>query len=103
MTLPASILLCALALLTCVGLELVALTARAPEEGHGPVLVVAPPWSGGAASIVLSARGRLVGPAAAPFSVLAADVSPAALRAAGAWLILNPKVLDALCSQKEAT
>ncbi|EYD77908.1 hypothetical protein Rumeso_00635 [Rubellimicrobium mesophilum DSM 19309] len=65
------------------------------------MLVVAPPWDGGAEQVVETAGGRVVGPGSAPFSVLATGATPAAYELAGAWLVLDPAVLEILCGNKD--
>ena len=72
---------------------------RAPAPG-APVLVVAPPWGGGAAEVVRRAGGREISPARAPFAVLAvldgADAARA-MRSAGAWFVLDAARVARLC------
>ena len=65
-----------------------------------PVLVIAPPWGAGAASIVAAAGGRPIGPVSAPFAVLAAfdeTLPRARLRASGAWALRDGRGLALLC------
>ncbi|WP_276717823.1 hypothetical protein [Pseudooceanicola nitratireducens] len=71
--------------------------------GDGPVLVLTPPW-GDALQVVADAGGRPVGPGQSWLGLLAtpetADLTadfPAALRASGAWAVLNGRVVAALC------
>jgi hypothetical protein len=61
------------------------------------MLVVAPPWGGGAAAVVERAGARLVGPSEAPFSVVASGVGAGALWAAGAWAVLDARRLAEIC------
>lgn len=84
-------------LATCLVLGPMALAVPAAPEGLA--LVIAPPWGGGPASRVEAAGGQRVGPAAASWAVLATGASPSALRAAGAWLVLDPGALGALCGR----
>ena len=93
-------LLLATALAVALGVSLaLPFVAHLPEAGS-PVLVVAPPWSAGAESMVLQAGGHPLGPGSAPFAVLAGfpDVIPVeALRQLGAWAIADGRVLATLC------
>jgi hypothetical protein len=68
----------------------------APEPGQ-PVLVVAPPWSGGAAEIVERASGREIYPTRAPLAVMAVFDDPSQLETAGAWLVLDGRRVAAIC------
>lgn len=63
----------------------------------GPVIVVAPPWSEDAQRIVERAGGEIIGPARAPFSVIAANVPSAAYLDAGAWAVLSASAFAILC------
>lgn len=94
-----SLLAGALGLALCVGVN-VAAFASAPASGDGPVLVVAAPWGGGPTQVVRRAGGRVLGPSKAPFSAMAADASPAAFVAAGAWIVLDGSALGFLCADK---
>ncbi|MCG7493086.1 hypothetical protein [Thalassobius sp. Cn5-15] len=88
------------------GLEVasVAMAAQAPGvDGvfDTPVLVVAPPWSGGAEAVVAAAGGAVVGPTQAPLSVLATGASADGFRQSGAWFLLDPGALSYFCVTKE--
>ncbi|WP_176439069.1 hypothetical protein [Puniceibacterium sediminis] len=71
-----------------------------------PVLVVAPPWDGGAAAIVRAVGGVAVGPVAAPFAMFAVfehkGFAEAALKA-GAWTLRDAGALSAFCTTGETT
>ncbi|MFC7704530.1 hypothetical protein ACFQXB_10015 [Plastorhodobacter daqingensis] len=67
------------------------------DPAAGPVLVIAPPWGVGPEAVVLLAGGRVLGMGSAPFAALADAPSAGALRAAGAWAVLDPKTLSFLC------
>ncbi|ABD55287.1 hypothetical protein [Jannaschia sp. CCS1] len=97
------VLLCATILIAFAALPVAVLSAGHPEPGD-VALVIAPPWTanGGAAGIVAAAGGREVGPIRAPFAVLAVfDTQPAA-RALGAWLILDGRLMAAICGASRA-
>ena len=73
--------------------------AQASRVDHGLVLVIGGPGPGAIAAIV-AAGGRSIGPAPAPFAVLAYSDQPGfarALQAAGAWLVVDARALAALC------
>lgn len=55
----------------------------AAADAVGPHLVIGP----GAEEVVAHAGGHLIGPAAAPFAVMADGVTAEALRDAGAWAV----------------
>ena len=77
---------------------LVALS-RADPGDHAVHIVVVPPWRD-AAEVVARAGGHLIGPATAPFAVLAQGSTPgfaAAVQARGAWLVLDAQTLLMLC------
>ncbi|MEC9199592.1 MAG: hypothetical protein VX378_06485 [Pseudomonadota bacterium] len=73
------------------------LAVPVPAE-DAPVLVVAPPWHGGAEAVVLAAGGELVSPVNAPMSAVAAGASHAALKQSGAWFLLDPNTFEFLCA-----
>lgn len=78
----------------------VMLTSATPVLGQ-PVLVVAPPWSGGAAAVIARADGLPIGPEGAPFASLSANTDPAyvtQLQTAGAWLVLDGSVIAEICN-----
>jgi hypothetical protein len=88
------------------GLEVanVAIAAQLPAKSgvlDEPVLVVAPPWSGGAEAVVAAAGGAIVGPTQAPLSVLATGASASDFRQSGAWFLLDPSALELFCVTKE--
>jgi len=93
--------LMAAGLTTCVGLEFAGFALAATVEPGEPVLVVAPPWSGGAEAVVAAAGGSIVGPTQAPLSVLATGVSEQAFRDAGAWFLVNPGAVSFFCVTKD--
>jgi hypothetical protein len=66
----ASYSLVALGVIACLVTGPMAFALSASPSGDGPVLVIAAPWNGGAASVVQAAGGRIIGPTAAPLSVL---------------------------------
>lgn len=91
---------------TALGLEVanVALAAQLPATDgilEEPVLVVAPPWSGGAEAVVTTAGGSIVGLTQAPLSVLATGASASDFRQSGAWFLLDPGALSYFCVTKE--
>jgi hypothetical protein len=90
----------ALVLAISAGLWGAMLAAQPAPSGAGPILVVAPPWGGGPAAVIRAAGGWTVGPADAPLSALSAGADPAALRRAGAWLLLDAASLDSFCQGK---
>lgn len=71
--------------------------ASDPASDQDAVLVVAPPWNGGATAVVQAAGGWEVGATRAPLSVLATGTTESALREAGAWFLLDPGLLDLFC------
>jgi len=67
--------------------------------GVGPVLVLLAPWADGPA-LVEAAGGHIIGPARAPFALLAAwDTAGDETRALkhGAWAVLDGNALAAIC------
>ena len=88
-------------LATCVGLEFAGFALAATVEPGMSVLVVAPPWSGGAEAVVAAAGGSIVGPTQAPLSVLATGVSEQAFKDAGAWFLVNPGAVSFFCVTKD--
>ncbi len=73
--------------------------ASAPVARDAPVLVIAG-WGGAAQAHVAAAGGRVIGPARAPFGLIAASADPGfadALRARGAWAVLDGGRIAALC------
>ena len=71
-----------------------------PARQAGLVLVVVPPWGADAVRLVHDSGGHPVGPASAPFALLARfDQAPprAALRARGAWAVRDGRALAAIC------
>ena len=87
--------------LTVLGLEVAGFAMAAEMVPGEPVLVVAPPWSGGAEAVVASAGGAIVGPTQAPLSVLATGASEEAFRESGAWFLLSPSALSFFCVTKD--
>lgn len=84
------------------GATLSAALGAAPEVG-APVLVIAPPWSGGAGAVIAQAGGRPIGPAAASFGALALfdGAAPVAeLRALGAWSVRDARAMASLCGDR---
>lgn len=71
------------------------------DPGSVPVLVIAPPWSGGAPELVRAAGGRGVGPLDAPFGILAVfpqgAVTAQDLKNRGAWAVRDAAALASLC------
>lgn len=94
-------LLMGLGVVTVFGLEVAGFAIAAETEPGAPVLVVAPPWSGGAEAVVLAAGGSIVGPTQAPLSVLAAGASEQAFRDNGAWFLVNPGAISFFCVTKD--
>lgn len=73
----------------------------AGASGHGPWVIVVPPWRS-AADVALRAGGRLIGPAQAPLGDLVAAEAPdavARLAAAGAWVVVDAENLADLCGE----
>ena len=73
--------------------------ASAPPRGDAPFLVVSG-WGSEAEARVLEAGGRIVGPMRAPLGVFATSDDPGfarALRAAGAWAVIDGGRIAALC------
>ncbi len=91
------VLLVVLGLAACVALEVAAFAASASDADIGPFLVIAAPWGPTAEAVVVAAGGQFVGPSRAPLSILATDVTVPALRAAGAWDVLDAQALANLC------
>lgn len=85
----------------CIGIGPLTLAAQPDPGGAGLMLVVAPPWGGGVARRAEAAGGRLIGPEERSWSALVADASPARLREAGAWMILDARALRILCDSEE--
>lgn len=76
----------------------VAVGALFAPPADGPVAAVFPPWWGDTrAFAAASAAGPVVRFGAVPFIVVVAADDRARLRAAGAWLLLDPRALGA-CS-----
>lgn len=76
--------------------------AGAPGQAGQPVLVVAPPWSGGAAAVVARAGGRIIGPEVTPMAVFAVFDAPlplADLRRFGSWAVADGRRLAAICGE----
>lgn len=94
-------LLMASGVLTVLGLEVAAFAVSAEVRPGEPVLVVAPPWSGGAEAVVVAAGGAVVAPTRAPLSVLAAGVDEEKYREHGAWFLLDPAALSFFCVTKD--
>lgn len=78
------------ALLTSIG-------AFAPVRAGMPVLVIAPPWDGGAASVLAQSGGQEIAPVRAPFAVLGVSDHPQDLRHAGAWAVWDATLFAQLC------
>lgn len=89
--------LLAIGLVASLGTELAAFAFTATGQGDAPVLVVAPPWSGGAEAVVAAAGGWVVGPTQAPMSVLATGASLDAFKSAGAWFLVDPGAISFFC------
>ena len=79
-------------------LVLVAPFAAFPAARQGPVLVLVPPWTD-ADALVAAAGGRVIGPARAPFAVLADGGAGFAerLRLNGAWAVADGAGIARLC------
>lgn len=99
----AAILLLCYGVLISVAFQIATMARNASAGGSGLVLVVAPPWQGGASEVVRAAGGRVIGPTRAPLSVLSDGATPEALRAAGAWAVLDPASLQFLCRAENLT
>jgi len=69
----------------------------APPQDGAPVLVVAAPWSGGPAQIIAQIGGQEIAPGRAPFGALAILDDPSLARDAGAWAVLDGRVIARLC------
>ena len=82
---------------TCFGLQFVGMAMGAQLSDDTPMLVVAPPWSGGAEEVVRVAGGSIVGPTQAPLSALATGASVDAFKSAGAWFLVDPGALSFFC------
>ena len=93
----ASYSLITLGVIMCLVTGPMAFALSASPSGDGPVLVIGPPWDGGAAGVVQAAGGRIIGPTAAPLSVLATGASTEIFRQAGAWMVLDAAALNAIC------
>ena len=76
---------------------LAAAGAFAPARAGAPVLVIAPPWSGGAAAVLAQAGGQEIAPVRAPFAVLGVLDRPEDVRQAGAWAVWDAAFLAQLC------
>ncbi len=90
----------AAALIFGVGSTFAAALGPAPEAAGDIVLVIAPPWSGGADALVLAAGGRLVGPFSAAFGTLAVfDTAPPIGRLVdlGAWTVRDARSISSIC------
>lgn len=90
-TLPGALLLADLALGP-------AMRLTAPAPARGPWLVVVPPWED-APALLASAGARPVGATVAPFALMVDGPKGtlSALRASGAWAVLDARRLAALC------
>lgn len=72
----------------------VAAAAVTAPPAQGPVAGVFPPWWSGARAVVAAgAAGPVVRFGSVPFIVIVAAADRARLRAAGAWLLLDPRVV----------
>jgi hypothetical protein len=76
--------------------------ALAPPPGDGPVLVLAGPWSDGAAAIIHASGGDVLGPRDTAFAAFAAPPSDdpgfaARLLSLGAFRVIDGGALAALC------
>lgn len=69
---------------------------EAPKPGQ-PVLVIAPPWTGGAARVIDRLNGREIALERAPFGALAVLDAPERARDAGAWAIMDGRFVARLC------
>lgn len=76
----------------------VAWSVRDPDSDL--VIVLAPPWNGGAEAVVARAGARLVGFSTSPLSVLATGSSVQALRNSGAWAVLASDQPGFLCLER---
>jgi len=74
----------------------VALAAQCAPPAKGPVAAVFPPWwDAGSSFAAAAAAGPVIRFGAAPFIVIVGASDRARLRAAGAWLLLDPRVAGA--------
>lgn len=94
-TVPASVLLLA-GLAGCLALAFASVAGGLAPPESPILLVIVPPWEDGA-QIVAQAGGRIVGPDPGLLTVLAADATPQALRAAGAVMVADGTVAARLC------
>lgn len=69
----------------------------APAPGT-PVLVIAPPWNGGAAAVLARVGGQEISPVRAPFAVMAIVEMPELARAEGAWAVWDATLMARLCN-----
>ncbi len=76
--------------------------AFTPPRAGAPVLVIAPPWSGGAAAILDRAGGREISPMRAPFAVLGVFEASVPSRLDGAWAVWDAGLLARLCGAGSA-
>ena len=76
---------------------LAAAGAFAPARAGAPVLVIAPPWAGGAAAVLDQVGGQEIAPIRAPFAVMGILDNPAEARRAGAWAVWDASALAQLC------
>ena len=74
--------------------------AATPPPDRDLLLVIAPPWAG-VEGVVADAGGRVVGLDRTPFAITAVAEDPltfrAAVRAAGAWAVLDASQISAFC------
>jgi hypothetical protein len=76
----------------------VAVAAQFAPPADGPVAAVFPPWWDARSAFVAAGdAGPVVRFGALPFIVIVAATDRARLRAAGAWLLLDPRALG-LCA-----
>lgn len=76
---------------------LAAAGAFAPPRPGQPVLIIAPPWTGGAAAILARSGGREIALQRAPLAILAVMDRPDAALEAGAWAVWDAAHLARLC------
>ncbi|KAA8609055.1 hypothetical protein AL036_04880 [Salipiger aestuarii] len=88
------------ALVCGIGSTFAAALGPMPDRAGDVVLVIAPPWSVGAAALVLRAGGQPVGPFSAPFGTLAVfDTAPpvSQLVSLGAWTVRDARFISSIC------
>jgi hypothetical protein len=79
----------------------VVLASQSMPSVGGPVAAVFPPWwDGKAAFVAAGSAGRIVRLGALPFIVIVTAAERRRLRTAGAWLLLDPRVLGGCAPAK---